>query len=133
MSSIVNIKNDTCDKYIGRNSKWGNPFKIGTDGDRDKVIKLYEIYLLKNKDLILALPELKDKVLGCHCKPLKCHGDVLLKLLEAKEIMLGNEFDIFLSYKRAGGLFNASNFIKDFYEYGIYVPGNSSGINMEVY
>jgi hypothetical protein len=28
-----------------------------------------------------ALPELKDKILGCYCKPLACHGDVLVDLI----------------------------------------------------
>jgi hypothetical protein len=26
------------------------------------------------------LPELKDKTLGCWCKPEKCHGDVLAEI-----------------------------------------------------
>jgi hypothetical protein len=28
------------------------------------------------------LPELKDKILGCYCKPLSCHGDILKKYVE---------------------------------------------------
>lgn len=28
--------------YIGRGSKWGNPFRIGRDGDRAAVIAKYE-------------------------------------------------------------------------------------------
>jgi len=28
------------------------------------------------------LPELIGKRLGCYCKPLLCHGDVLAKLLQ---------------------------------------------------
>ena len=28
--------------YIGRGSKWGNPFRIGPDGDRAAVIAKYE-------------------------------------------------------------------------------------------
>ena len=31
--------------------------------------------------LVAALPELKDKVLGCWCNPLPCHGDVLVELV----------------------------------------------------
>jgi predicted RNA methylase len=38
-----------------------------------------------------ALPELVGKRLGCHCKPLPCHGDVLIKLLE-ELIMLDQHF-----------------------------------------
>ena len=31
--------------YIGRGSKWGNPFRIGPDGDRAAVIAKYECWL----------------------------------------------------------------------------------------
>ena len=31
--------------YIGRGSKWGNPFRIGIDGDRTAVIAKYECWL----------------------------------------------------------------------------------------
>jgi Domain of unknown function (DUF4326) len=31
--------------YIGRGSKWGNPFRIGPDGDRVAVIAQYERWL----------------------------------------------------------------------------------------
>ena len=54
---------------------------IGRDGTREHVIKMYEIYLRHSPDLIAALPELAGKRLGCYCKPLPCHGDVLVKLL----------------------------------------------------
>jgi hypothetical protein len=30
------------------------------------------------------LHELKDKRLGCYCKPLACHGDVYVELLNAR-------------------------------------------------
>ncbi len=67
--------------YIGRGSKWGNPFKIGPDGNREEVIKKYKEYILKREDLMNSLDELKGKVLSCWCKPLACHGDVLVKLV----------------------------------------------------
>lgn len=79
MSKVVHCKKDRYDVYIDRPSKWGNPFKIGPDGTRDDVIKKYEQYLLNNKNLCKDLPELKGKVIGCHCAPLACHGDVLKK------------------------------------------------------
>lgn len=69
------------DIYIGRPSKWGNPFIIGKDGTRNDVIKKYEEWIINQSELINALPELKNKILGCWCKPLPCHGDILLKLL----------------------------------------------------
>ncbi len=74
---VVNVRNSQYEVYIGRGSKWGNPFVIGKDGNRDEVCKKYEQYLASRPDLIAALPELKGKVLGCYCAPLACHGDLL--------------------------------------------------------
>ena len=65
--------------YIGRPSKWGNPFVIGKDGTRDEVIKKYEEYLWASGK-ISWIGELKGKDLVCFCHPMPCHGDVLLRL-----------------------------------------------------
>ena len=81
MTRVVNLRHEEYDVLIARPSKWGNPFQIGRDGDRERVIKLYEIHLRRRPDLLAALPELTGQRLGCHCKPEACHGDVLLKLL----------------------------------------------------
>jgi hypothetical protein len=78
---VVNLRKESYDVYIGRPSKWGNPFKIGKDGTRDEVIKKYWNYILAS-NLIKDLHELKGKILGCYCKPLPCHGDVLVSLIE---------------------------------------------------
>lgn len=78
---IVHCKRDPHDVYIGRPSKWGNPFVIGVHGTRDEVIDQYERWIRTQSELMAALPELKDKTLGCWCSPNACHGDVLIKLL----------------------------------------------------
>jgi hypothetical protein len=67
------------DVYIGRGSKWGNPFKIGVHGNREEVIAKYEEYLMNSNELLSSLNELKHKNLVCYCNPQSCHGDVLLK------------------------------------------------------
>ena len=84
---VVHCKKEEFDVYIGRGSKWGNPFshKEGTlaehvVGSREEAIAKYEEYLLSNQELVYSLPELKGKVLGCWCKPKACHGDVLLRM-----------------------------------------------------
>jgi hypothetical protein len=64
-------------------SKWANPFRIGRDGDREEVLARYREYVLLAPELRAALPELRGKVLGCWCKPLACHGDVLADLADA--------------------------------------------------
>lgn len=81
-TTVVNKYKEPYEVYIGRGSKWGNPFVIGKDGNRDDVCDKYEVYLLSNQTLLDALPELKDKKLGCFCKPQRCHGDLLAKLAD---------------------------------------------------
>ena len=69
-------------EYIGRGSKWGNPFVIGKDGDRDDVIISFSIYaqdrLIKEPDWLTPL---KGKDLKCFCAPQACHGDVLIEMI----------------------------------------------------
>lgn len=77
----MNLRKEQYEVYIGRGGKWGNPFVIGKDGDREVVIKKYKEYLLSNKELLESLKELEGKVLGCYCKPYGCHGDVLVEML----------------------------------------------------
>jgi hypothetical protein len=79
---VVNKRHEPFDVYIGRPSKWGNPYVSGRDGDRDTVIARYRAHVMTNDDLMASLPELDGKVLGCFCKPLACHGDVLVELVE---------------------------------------------------
>ncbi len=69
--------------YIGRGSKWGNPFRIGTDGDRAAVITKQEHWLRGQHHLLRALDELRGCDLVCFCAPLACHGDLLLRLANA--------------------------------------------------
>ena len=81
-TTVVNKYKEPYEVYIGRGSKWGNPFVIGKDGNRDDVCDKYEAYILSNQTLLDALPELKGKKLGCFCKPQRCHGDILAKLAD---------------------------------------------------
>lgn len=69
--------------YIGRGSKWGNPFVIGRDGDRAAVITKYEHWLRSQHHLLRALDELHGRDLVCFCAPLPCHGDLLSRLANA--------------------------------------------------
>ena len=82
MTRVVHCKKEHYDVYIGRGSKWGNPYSIGVDGTREIVIAKYKRWLLNQPPLLNELGQLKGKVLGCWCKPLACHGDVLVELLE---------------------------------------------------
>ena len=87
MTKVVHCKKDSFDVYIGRPSKWGNPFseKEGTLArfkvlTRNEAIEKYKEWIIQQPELIAALPELKDKILGCWCKPKSCHGDVIAEL-----------------------------------------------------
>jgi hypothetical protein len=83
---VVNIRKESYDIYIGRGSIFGNPFAIGEDGNRKEVLEKYEFYVrnkIKNDtEFREELMKLDGKTLGCFCKPLDCHGDILIKLIE---------------------------------------------------
>lgn len=67
--------------YIGRPSKWGNPFVIGKDGTREEVIAKFEQYLFDSPELLAAVQEeLKGRDVMCFCAPHACHGDVLVRV-----------------------------------------------------
>lgn len=87
MTEVVKVGEAWYDVYIGRNpkygnTKWGNPFRIGPDGTREEVIAKHADWILTQPHLMESLEELRDKILGCHCAPLPCHGNTLIKLLE---------------------------------------------------
>lgn len=79
MTTVVHCKAKPYDVYIGRPSEWGNPFVIDKDGTREEVIAKYETWLLQQPELLAKVSTLKNKILGCFCKPAACHGDVLVK------------------------------------------------------
>jgi len=89
---IVHCNKENYDIYIGRPSKWGNPFTHLTDSShakykvnsRKEAIKKYEEWITKGEGryLLKDLHELEGKILGCWCKPKSCHGDILIKLIE---------------------------------------------------
>lgn len=68
--------------YVGRPSKWGNPFSIGRDGTREEVIAKYRqrVEAFDNTLRKEWLSPLVGKDLLCWCAPEACHADVLLEL-----------------------------------------------------
>jgi len=84
------VKIQDCDVYIGGEVKrggwnleasiWANPYTPWNCDSLEQALALYETYVRKN--LWDRLIELKGKRLGCWCKPMPCHGDVLIKLLD---------------------------------------------------
>ncbi|MBD3227650.1 MAG: DUF4326 domain-containing protein [Candidatus Lokiarchaeota archaeon] len=90
-TKVVHCKKEPYDIYIGRGrcpntgivSIWGNPFSIGVDGTRDEVCEKYKQWILEHPKYVARLYTLKGKVLGCWCKPKRCHGDILVELIES--------------------------------------------------
>jgi hypothetical protein len=83
ITRVVNKRAEPFDVYIGRPSKWGNPFEIGRDGDRAEVIEKHRVWFMAQPDMIReAKAELKGKRLGCFCAPLPCHGDIYAKVAD---------------------------------------------------
>lgn len=92
MTTVVNLYKDKYDVYIGRGGKglngyFGNPFKLTPGEDRGATIerfKEYFYYRLQNDPVYKeSIHRLKDKVLGCFCKPNACHGDIIAEYLNS--------------------------------------------------
>ena len=90
---VVNVKTtNDYDVYIGRmcrtapqgaDPKWGNPFVMKKEADRNRVIQQYESWINAPEQARLreeAKSELKGMRLGCFCAPLACHGHVLARI-----------------------------------------------------
>ncbi len=88
ITTVVNKDSgQTFDIYIGRKTPLGNPFPIehGTDQDRAYVIEKYRQYfyekIITDPSMTNYLESLRGLKLGCHCKPLPCHGDIIAEYL----------------------------------------------------
>ena len=91
-TTIVNKRDGVpFDVYIGRPSPWGNPFTHLPHakaeyrvGSREEAIEGYYSWVVAQlaRDPEFLEP-LRDKVLACWCKPEACHGDVIVRLLDA--------------------------------------------------
>lgn len=95
---VGHCKRDRCDVYIGRGSRWGNPFVFPGRRSKHDVTETdtpladYERHVRASPGLMAALPELRGKALGCWCVRLadpepdrpedeRCHGHVLQRLV----------------------------------------------------
>lgn len=97
MTNVIHIRNAPKDweklneyVYIGRAGKglsgyFGNPFR---DGTRAEIVKYFREYferqLLTNEVFAAKVLDLQGKTLVCFCKPLLCHGDVIVEYLDGK-------------------------------------------------
>ncbi len=78
--------------YVGRGSKWGNPFKVGQHGDASRCVEKFaqDIGWINSR---LGfdyedISELKGKNLACWCSlENPCHADVLLEIANSVEVI----------------------------------------------
>lgn len=91
IGKVVHCNKSPYDVYIGRPSKWGNPYTHKKDSttlakfvvsSREEAIESYRIWITEGdgRHLLKDLGELKGKTLGCFCAPKQCHGDILINL-----------------------------------------------------
>ncbi len=67
--------------YVGRPSKFGNPFIVGRDGTREQVVSKFKQATLSDQVFIAeVVGELKGKDLVCWCAPEACHADILMEI-----------------------------------------------------
>ncbi len=80
--------------YVGRPTKWGNPYKVITGGitkTAEGVTQMYRYALVENETewaqwVNNHMDELRGKDLACWCRlDQPCHADVLIELLQDGE------------------------------------------------
>jgi len=73
--------------YVGRPSKWANPYRVGPGCTREQSIRRFkEEHLPAHPELVAAARvELRGHDLVCWCTPLACHGDVWLRIANARK------------------------------------------------
>ena len=98
MKYVVNKKaSKTFDVYVGRPTRWGNPFSHLQGSAAKKVVSTREEAVesfkkwLNGSDfqdfeqeqrlwILEHIKELKGKILCCWCAPSSCHADVLAEM-----------------------------------------------------
>lgn len=101
MTIVVNIRHDRYDVYIGRPGRgedgyFGNPFRVGhvcqrcgqfhaTAGSTKPCFDAYfNERMWRDTEYYRRVVALKDKKLGCFCKPYSwCHGDTIREWLDS--------------------------------------------------
>jgi hypothetical protein len=80
--------------YVGRPTKWGNPFKVGEMSpygtiieDKRHAASIFGGFAPINEKLVAAArAELRGKDLACWCRlDEKCHADILLEIANSDE------------------------------------------------
>lgn len=88
ITTVVKIGRDSFDMKIDRTTPVGNPFVLGRDGNRATVIQKHDAMWrgwladeTQKPSALAWLYHMRGHTLGCHCKPLACHGDNYVQLI----------------------------------------------------
>ena len=87
---VINLRKAKHTVYIGRPSIFGNPFIMSQYCNRAMSIEKYKKYINlelhkyytgQGSKVIEAIKKLPNNAkLGCYCKPLACHGDIIIQI-----------------------------------------------------
>ena len=93
----VNMRHDAYDVRIDRKTKFGNPFVMRHEAERDEVCEKYRRWLFEQINAgaftLEEIADLRGKRLGCWCAPKRCHGDTLAAAAEWAHAELGARND----------------------------------------
>ncbi len=117
--SVAHCRREAYDVYVGRGrcprtgvpGRWGNPFGIGPDGDREEVLARYARWPAGEVDAeritLAELAALDGRTLGCWCAPKACHGEVLERAAAWAARMIAARPNVFweLRPSKRGGRF----------------------------
>jgi len=86
-TTVINVrtKSRTGVTMIDRSTVFGNPFPINFRCSREQSITKYKVWfyeMINHDQFREAVELLKNRVLGCWCKPLACHGDIIVEYLD---------------------------------------------------
>lgn len=104
---VVNQRTSAFDVDIGRGSPFGNPYThMRARGDhraavivanRDIAIARYHRWLTTDEEItgwpkptLAQILSLAGKRLGCWCKPMSCHGDILVEMIREAQARVAN-------------------------------------------
>ncbi len=84
MPKVLNKYKDIIPKdavYVGRPTKYGNPFSLHNFNTREECVEAYRKWLVTETELIKDIKlNLKGKDLVCFCAPKLCHANILLEI-----------------------------------------------------
>ena len=98
-TKVVNIEDNRHAIYIGKKTKerdksyFASPFSFSPNEDRELTLKKYSDYFYYRIEIdsifLGEIMKLKNRIIGCTCKPLACHGDIIANFLD-------NELEAFI-------------------------------------